>query len=605
MLHVNHSSQHSPGPLPLSKASASAAAFPEALRAQPTLHDRRAPEPVSLKAQLLFESAWRRMEQKWRESYVCPREVVWLNGAPGSGKGTNMPFIMKSRGLSRSLGMSQLLDGTPEIKEYIDRGELVPDAMVLDALLDALLNPALNDGAGIVIDGFPRTALQVDFVKLLFDRLQSLSAAHVDAPDGWRFPRPSFKVVILYVDEEEALRRQMNRAKQAHLHNKRVQDAGTGDVWDVRTTDINEQLCRRRYQVFKLHYQTILRLKQFFPFSLIDAMGTLEDCRAQIMRELRYQSSLDLDVATYDAIRHLPLARDLVRVARQRLVSRLDAYCKRSPQRFAAVIDLIERELLPLLRQSSLAGHAVYRTSDPLFVNGCATFERSAADSGPILASSGDPMAALHGTPNISPDFSSGVSQSPLVCATGVIEPKHASASDILIDILTDRGFSVAHAEEVRVVPRRVDLATGEISCDSECVHVFRITFDKENVRDLSTPVSITTSEGEETAIGTTSIPSHLQRESMTRMAEAGAALETPATPLAACHIDPRLSSLDPVLGQDLAEDKCGDPVADAERAAEAAAHRLEEEEGQVASEVAIGVPACPAPKPGARAGLF
>ena len=47
---------------------------------------------------------------------VCPREVVWLNGAPGSGKGTNMPFIVKSRGLSRAVGMSQLLDTSPEIK---------------------------------------------------------------------------------------------------------------------------------------------------------------------------------------------------------------------------------------------------------------------------------------------------------------------------------------------------------------------------------------------------------------------------------------------------------------------------------------------------------
>ncbi len=152
------------------------------------------------------------------------------------------------------------------------------------------------------------------------------------------------------------------------------------------------------------HYHTILRLKSFFPFSLIDAMGTLEEARQQIMRELRYQSSLDLDEATYAAIRcalsglffacrlgcaaccwlflfavcclqsysvccvslhlqaccsllcpdwlpyiasfpffvlscrHLPLARDLVRVARQRLVFRLDAYCKRDNTLFGDVI---------------------------------------------------------------------------------------------------------------------------------------------------------------------------------------------------------------------------------------------------------------------------
>lgn len=105
--------------------------------------------------------------------------------------------------------------------------------------------------------------------------------------------------------------------------------------------------------MFKAHYHTILRLKSFFPFSLIDAMvgcqggtcrrspcafavviiylsraprpelpppssaalligtvlpslptqGTLDEARQQIMRELRYQSSLDLDEATYSAIR--------------------------------------------------------------------------------------------------------------------------------------------------------------------------------------------------------------------------------------------------------------------------------------------------------------
>jgi len=36
--------------------------------------------------------------------------------------------------------------------------------------------------------------------------------------------------------------------------------------------------------------------------------------------------------------RHLPLARDLVRVARQRLVFRLDSYCKRDSKLFGDII---------------------------------------------------------------------------------------------------------------------------------------------------------------------------------------------------------------------------------------------------------------------------
>ena len=45
---------------------------------------------------------------------------------------------------------------------------------------------------------------------------------------------------------------------------------------------------------------------QAFPFSLIDAMGDLAACRAQIQRELRYQSSLDLNPMTHSAIRCFP-----------------------------------------------------------------------------------------------------------------------------------------------------------------------------------------------------------------------------------------------------------------------------------------------------------
>ena len=46
-----------------------------------------------------------------------------------------------------------------------------------------------------MIDGFPRTAIQVDFVKLLHDKLMALSLLHADSPEEWRYPRPSFKVL--------------------------------------------------------------------------------------------------------------------------------------------------------------------------------------------------------------------------------------------------------------------------------------------------------------------------------------------------------------------------------------------------------------------------
>lgn len=56
---------------------------------------------------------------------------------------------------------SSLLDSSPEIRAIKDRGELVPDTLVGDALLAQIFDPELNDGMGLVVDGFPRTALQV------------------------------------------------------------------------------------------------------------------------------------------------------------------------------------------------------------------------------------------------------------------------------------------------------------------------------------------------------------------------------------------------------------------------------------------------------------
>lgn len=49
--------------------------------------------------------------------------------------------------------------------------------------------------------------------------------------------------------------------------------------------------CRKRYAIFKTHYAATLRLKNYFPFTLIDAMGSIEETRQQITKELRWDES--------------------------------------------------------------------------------------------------------------------------------------------------------------------------------------------------------------------------------------------------------------------------------------------------------------------------
>ena len=89
-----------------------------------------------------------------------------------------------------------------------------------------------------------------------------------------------------------------------------------------------------------------------------------------------------------------------------------------------------------------------------------------------------------------------------------------ALAAKIMIDVLTDRGFSVGHRVLETVVPSRIDLETGAIECVRERAHVFRITFERGVVRDVTaTAIPATTHaadaavRGLGAAIGTTIVP--------------------------------------------------------------------------------------------------
>lgn len=85
-------------------------------------------------------------------------------------------------------------------------------------------------------------------------------------------------------------------------------------------------------------------------------------------------------------------------------------------------------------------------------------------------------------------------------------------AVDMLIDILTDRGFNVAHFVEERLVPRQVDMKSGKILSETEDVHSFRITFNKENIRDMAVSGGGGGGSDNSMIVGKTFVPKHLLR---------------------------------------------------------------------------------------------
>lgn len=59
------------------------------------------------------------------------------------------------------------------------------------------------------------------------------------------------------MEQEESVRRQMMRATMVAKHNTRVLDAGAGQLWELRATDVDAAKCRRRYDVFKVFIRRV------------------------------------------------------------------------------------------------------------------------------------------------------------------------------------------------------------------------------------------------------------------------------------------------------------------------------------------------------------
>lgn len=114
--------------------------------------------------------------------------IVALLGPPGSGKGTqaarlgDLGFVPLSTGDLLRVARAAGTDLGRRAAEHMDRGELVPDALIVAMVRDAI---AGMDGTPILLDGFPRTVAQADALAgALAGRGRDLTAAIlIDVPD--------------------------------------------------------------------------------------------------------------------------------------------------------------------------------------------------------------------------------------------------------------------------------------------------------------------------------------------------------------------------------------------------------------------------------------
>mmetsp|Transcript_17531 Transcript_17531/g.44674 ORF Transcript_17531/g.44674 Transcript_17531/m.44674 type:complete len:195 (+) Transcript_17531:1269-1853(+) len=140
---------------------------------------------------------------------------------------------------------------------------------------------------------------------------------------------------------------------------------GEGTLQELRETDLSSSAARTRYQTFREQTMDSLQsLKNYFPYHIIDAMGSIESVEDIIRQELQYQSSLELGERTYAAIAHISTAEEVSVHARQELVQRLDSYERDHNDTFMKVINLIATKFIPHISRYALGGKVIVECED-------------------------------------------------------------------------------------------------------------------------------------------------------------------------------------------------------------------------------------------------
>lgn len=97
---------------------------------------------------------------------------IVLFGPPGSGKGTQAQHLIEKYNLKQistgdlfRFNMKNDTELGKLAKSYIDKGQLVPDQVTIDMLIDELRKPTETNG--FIFDGFPRTAVQTEALETI------------------------------------------------------------------------------------------------------------------------------------------------------------------------------------------------------------------------------------------------------------------------------------------------------------------------------------------------------------------------------------------------------------------------------------------------------
>ena len=182
-----------------------------------------------------------------------------LFGPPGSGKGTQSEKLIAKYGLKHlstgDLLRSEIANQTPlgiEAKKIMDKGQLVPDEVVIGMISSALdANP---NAKGFLFDGFPRTPAQAEAL----DKLLELKKTSIAV------------MLALNVSEEELVKRLMKRGETSG-----------------RSDDTNENVIRAR--IIEYRNKTAVVADYYNNFDkvvMVKGEGTVDDIFKSLSAEI-------------------------------------------------------------------------------------------------------------------------------------------------------------------------------------------------------------------------------------------------------------------------------------------------------------------------------
>ncbi len=185
---------------------------------------------------------------------------IVLFGPPGSGKGTQAQNLINRFNL-KQISTGDLfrfnIKNETELgklaKSYMDKGELVPDQVTIDMLIEELRKP--TETKGFIFDGFPRTAFQTDALENI---VKDVLNSQIDI------------CLSLVVEDEILVKRLLERGKTSG-----------------RTDDSNEDIIKNRIKEYYAKTAEVAELyKKQGKYVEINGVGEIAEIAEKLFTEV-------------------------------------------------------------------------------------------------------------------------------------------------------------------------------------------------------------------------------------------------------------------------------------------------------------------------------